>query len=324
MRSTAGGFRRLRAAAGALALALVVLPLSSAAASPTGTAQISNIQLGPLQADNGYRVRIMATCSKTDDFAQVEFSKGGHHYRITHYYSDAGRHATSCSVSKRLGSGSLRLSWGRAVWVRLRLGNAGSVHRSGHRGGCGGGVISHERKATATGTMRVSIHTRSFGRLLFHSVPAHLVRFTFAASASVLEKCRQPSLGGAASLFGGWLKGRTARIVSGYVSPAGRRWIYVNAPDNVSKRIGGQLSDGFTGGKRLFSFSSDLSSARIGGFKPFLIGTARYEATSACSQGITNGTLRGKLVLRDPISGKVRFFGSRASFVDLMRLSQRC
>jgi hypothetical protein len=57
---------------------------------------------------------------------------------------------------------------------------------------------------------------------------------------------------------------------------------------------------------------------------PFLAGSMRFMATSACSYGYTNGRLRGELVLRDPVSGTVRIFGTRAAIGTLNRDDGRC
>lgn len=278
----------------------VALPLSSAGAA---TASFKEVVVGPLTTAHGYKVEVTVDCnSKGGEFGQLAVTKGGHHYALSYtYYPRHGR-KTTCTASRKLGSGSMTVRWGAALSGKLKFGHAGSLKPINEKG-CKG-PVGHLRKVKGTGTLKMSIHSRAFGKLVIHKAPAELQKYNENLT------CTGGPSGGATDLFANW--DRFRRGVSAFRTPRGHRLVSVFVEDDAPA-VTGSMDDEFTGGAKLFSFKSNLGSAHIGSLSPLLTGGLTYTATGSCGPGYTTGTLKGKLVVHDPVLGTVRFVGKKAT-----------
>ena len=301
--------RRWRPGGILIGLAFVALPISSAAAE---------ITLGPLAASHGFKVTISAGCNGPRDYASVSVAKSGRHYRLGYNYDDDQRNATKCTASSKLRSATLTLKWGKLVHGRLKFGHAGRLKKTSEiYGDAGCTSTGHQRKVRGTGSLTIAIHRKAFGKLVIHKASAELQRF------GPPEHCG----GGSAnvvSLIAGWDNFERNVEASAY---SGQHFVYVLAPDNPGPHVGGGLDDEFFGTGSQFSFSSNLGSAQVGASNPFLTGSLKYEATTACSAdsaGHSHGTLSGELVLHDPAVGTRRFSGPSAEEPQMSRANGSC
>ena len=283
--------RRWRAGGVLLGLAMLALPVSAAGAtttSPTG------IQIGPLKLANGYSVTINSSCTAPYESTYVLVMKSGRQYSLTHDYYRATAGGTSCSTSSTLGSGTLSIRWGAPLYGKLKFSKPGRVRRLTIKS-CAYGKY---RSVTGKGSLKLNIHARALGKLNLRTVKGQIQEYTGG--------CPSPNANGV-GLYGSYKTGS----VSGFAPPKGQRSISVTAPDNVSKQVHGTTSDTFLG-QTLFSFKSNLSVAKLTGLNPFLTGTMKYKAIGTCLAGSSTGTLSGKLVLHDPVSGRFTYLGSKA------------
>lgn len=281
-----------------MGLALLALPVSSAVASSSSSTVPAGIQIGPLTVGHGYKLTIFGSCNEPDAFASVELVKAGHDYTLSHGYEYKGRGGSTCKTSSKFGSGSMTLNWGRSLSGKLKFSKAGRLKRLTFKG-CKG-TDGHYRSVTGTGTLKMAIHTGVFGKLSLHTVKGQLEEFNGSCGGG-------PSQG--TTLFASWEKGVAS--FEAYVNARGKRFVEATAPDNPTRKVRGTAADLFEG-KSLFSFHSNLSSAKVTGFDPFLTGSLKYKASSGCVNGSTSGKLSGKLVLHDPVSGTFRFIGKKA------------
>jgi hypothetical protein len=289
--------RRWRAGGILVGLAFLALPLGSAAAA-TAPPPSTAIQIGPVALGGGYKLTIIGDCNVPNAYADASVMKTGRGYTLTHYYYGAKNVSSTCKTSSKYGSGSMALKWGK-ITVKMKFGHAGSKKRLVEKG-CRG-TAGHLRHVTGTGTLNMDVHTGTFGKLNLHRVGAEILIYDGSCSGSE----------GGVALSAGFAKG--SEYVTGYTNARGKRFVGVSAPDNVSRRIRGTVSDTFES-KNVFSFSSNLSSGKIAGFSPFLSGSLKYKASTVCTTGYTTGTMTGKLVWHDPVSGTFRLVGKKASF----------
>ena len=290
-------------------LALLSWPAGSALAS---SSPAPDITVGPLTASHGFKLTIVANCNGHPDFATVSVIKSARHYSLGHYYEDTQRHASRCTAGRRLGSGSLILHWGRLVNAELSFGQAGKVRKIRQKGCPSPGRY---RRLTGTGTLQIAIHTKAFGTLEFSHVPAEFQRYDGSSCGG-----GQPGPVNTVTLSTTYRHGR--RSLDAFRSPRGKRSLYVFAPDDPARHVSGSLDDIFYGGAGLFSFDSNLTSARVGSVSRFLSGSLEYRGSGCSSQ--TTGKLTGKLVLHDPASGLMRFTGGAAEAPTLSRGDGTC
>ena len=302
--------RRWRRGGVWLAVAFLAWPAGTALA---GTAPAPDITVGPLAAGHGFKVTIVANCNGHPDFATVSVVKSGHHYSLGHYYEDTGRHASKCTATRSLGSGTLTLRWGKVASADLSFGHAGRLEKIRQRGCPSPG---HYRKLTGTGTLHLAIHAKTFGNLVFTSVPAELQRYDGTSCGGGTG----PGPTNTVSLYASYHHG--TRGLLAFKSPRGKRSLYLFAPDTLTRQVSGNMDDIFYGGSSLFSFNSDLSSARVGSVSPYLTGALTYKGRGCANQ--TSGKLRGKIVLHDPATGLMRFTGSAAESPTLTREDGVC
>ncbi|HWD65676.1 MAG TPA: hypothetical protein VG405_10910 [Solirubrobacteraceae bacterium] len=285
-------------------LTLLALPVSSAAAP----GPYPSVTVGPIAAAHGFKVEIFSGCNvRGAAFGELVMTKRGRRYTLTYdYYPRKGD--TTCTASKRLGSGKLSVRWGRALSGHLKFGQAGG-RKPIREKGCTG-PSGHYRKVRGTGSLKMAIHTKVFGKLVIHSAPAEIEVYD--------ENPTCTPAGGAGSyttFYAAWDGFR--RTLDASDTPGGHRITDVFAQDNSAAVAGsdviGRVQDVFRGGSKLFSFRSDLSSAHLGSISPLLSGGLKYTATSSCGPDYTAGTLTGKLVVHDPVLGPLRFVGSKVS-----------
>lgn len=306
--------RRWRVAGTLVGLALLALPVSSAVASSSASSVPTGIQIGPLTVGNGYKLTITGSCNYQHAYADVSLVKTGSGYTITHAYSDLKATSSSCKTSSKFGSGSMTLKWGGALSGKLKFSKAGSL-KPLHFKYCKG-TDGHYRNVTGTGTLKMAIHTGTFGRLDLHKVKAQIQEYNGTCEG---EGGNTPRT----ELFASEDKGNAE--VDAYETARGKRYVSVSAPDNVSRKVRGYADDLFEG-KSVFSFKSNLSSAKLTGSDPFLTGSLKYKASGGCTDGTTTGKLSGKLVLHDPVSGTFRFVGKKAygPSVSLSNINGNC
>ena len=297
-----------------MGLALLALPVSSALASSSSSSVPTGIEIGPMTVDHGYTLTITGSCNEPNAYVYVSLVKAGHDYTITHsyYYNSVKRAHSTCTTANNLGSGSMNVSWGGLLSGKLKFSKAGRL--KGYSVQSCKGTFGHERKVTGKGTLKMAIHTGVFGKLDLQTVKGDIQEFNGTCSGGAEET----------GLFASWDKSSAG--INAYVTPRGKRFVDVSAPDNASHSVRGSAEDVFEG-KNLFTVRSNLSSAKVTGFDPFLTGSSlKYKASSGCTNGSTTGKLSGKLVLHDPVSGTFRFIGKKATapFVSLERTNGKC
>lgn len=301
--------RRWRVGGILVCLAFMALPLSSAwAAGSTPTA--TGIQIGPIALNGGYQLTIEGSCNVPNAYTSVTVTKAGRGYTFTHSYYGAPRVLSKCTTSPKFGSGTMKLGWGKLT-VNMKFGKAGARKRLSFVG-CKG-TAGHLRHVTGKGTLKMDIHPGAFGKLNLHKVKGEILIFD--------GHCGGGASPGGVSLSAGF--GKNSQYVSGYLTPKGKRQLSAGGPDKVSRKIRGYVTDTFMG-KRLFSFSSNLSSAKLSGFSPFLTGSLRYTALAPCSSGYSQGKLKGKMALHDPVVGTLRFLGRKAEMPSMYRANGTC
>lgn len=304
-----------------LAGAFLILPLGSASAATPVFHSPPQFTIGPLAMSHGFKVTIFGGCNQKPDFANVIVTKKGHHYNLSYDYVPRSGAKTTCKVTRKLGSGSLSMRWGAALRATLKLAATGP-RKPLRLKGCTG-TFGHTRKVEGTGTLKLAIHTKVFGKLILHGVPAqiqvnggrgHCPPGGYSANFVNLTSNFPP---------------HSNRQLDAYMAPNGHRSLYVSVENYVGK-LWQDVSDTFTGSRRLFSFASDLSSAHIGSPGSLLSGSLGFSATSSCSTGSTSppefrfGNLRGKLVVHDPVLGRLSFAGAKAQQVAISRGPYSC
>lgn len=151
------------------------------------------------------------------------------------------------------------------------------------------------------GILKLAIHPGVFGSLDLHRVKAQIQQISGDCGG----------VGGSGVTLGaGWGKHNAAGLQA-YVNSRGKRLVSAYAPDNLSAKVLGSVDDLFRG-PGLFSFHTNLRFGKVSAFKPFLTGSLKYNASGRCSQGSTTGTLTGRIVLHDPVSGRYVYAGRSA------------
>lgn len=280
-----------------MCLAFLALPVTGAGAATSPT-YATGIQIGPLAMGHGYKLTISDTCN-APGVASAVLSKSGRGYTIGHYYNyyKAGK-GSNCKTSRKLGSGSITLSWGTALSGKLRFANAGRRRRLA----CDRTTIGRQREATGTGTLKIAIHPGVFGRFDLHRVKGQI--------QEISGDCGGAGASGV-SLGAGWETKAGRAGLQAYKNSRGKKAIYADVPDNLGSKVLGTTDDVFRG-SGVFSFQSNLSSGRMSAFNPFLTGSLKYTATGQCSAGTTMGKMTGRMVLHDPVSGRFVYASRRA------------
>jgi hypothetical protein len=274
---------------------------AAAATSPAG------ILIGPIKAAHGYSVTVAQTACPPSSSSglTIEFSKGSklsisHELSISHDYSGG---ASTCSVVGKLSSGFVSARWGRLATIKVRIKKVGKVKKLKPPRGCTGRVGT-ERRAVATGTLKIAIHPGVFGRIKVRKAAAFLQRFgtlschpSGATDVTVL------------GTFGGLTLSAT--------QPAkGRRSVLISG---TGATLAGGIKDEVfldaVGGSSLFNVAPSLASATIGKAGSLLEGSMTFTGLPACagSPGARNGSFSGSLVVRDPVLGSLTLAGSQAT-----------
>jgi hypothetical protein len=267
---------------------------AAAAASPAG------ISIGPIKAAHGYSVTVSeAACppSATNGLT-IEFSKGSK-LSITHDYSGG---ASTCSVSGKLASGSVSANWPGLATIKLRVNKRGKLVKLRPPRGCTG-TVGTERRAVATGTLKIAIHPGVFGRIKVRKAVAFVQRFGTL-------NCH-PSGAGDVTVYGTF--GQLS--LSATQPPKGRRSVLISGPATaLAGGIKDELLIGAEGGSSLFNAPS-LASATIGTAGSVIMGSLAFTGLPVCSgsSGAANGSFSGALVVRDPVLGPVTLAGSQAT-----------
>jgi hypothetical protein len=277
-----------------LSLAAVSLSGATAAAStvPTG------IQIGPLTVGSGYKLTIVGECNIKNAYVNVTATKTGSGYTFTHSYYGARNVGSTCTTSRSHGSGKMTVKWGKLT-VRMKFSKAGRTRRLTEKG-CTG-TFGHYRRVRGKGTLKMDIHPGAFGKLDLSKAKGEILIYDGTNGS-----CGGPS--NETAMFSDFARGK--EYVTGY-SLGSRRFAAIGVPDNVSRRIRGSAYDVFRS-KKVFTFNSNLSKSKIVGFGSFLSGSLSYKASSTCTSGYTTGSVKGKLVLHDPVLGRFALVGRHA------------
>jgi hypothetical protein len=307
--------RRTRIGLLALCTALVVLPAGSAAADGGGG---RDIIIGPLNMHHGFKVTIDAfSCGQRFQSVSVGYLKAGSGYSIDHYYGGPAK-SSSCRAATRLTGGRARARWGRIFNMRMSFGHASGLKRIKDPPDCTG-PYGHYRTVEGTGTLKLSIHAKALGRLNLSHVKAMIEEF------STKLNCKPPSVSSSqVTLAGPFISGD----LSATLLPSGKRtlFFYAYGHDNPAKGVSGTAEGSFTSrSSSLFSVSSNLSSAKVGSFSPYLTGGMTFTGNSSCTtnSNVENGSLSGTLTLHDPV-GKFTLAGPSPYPSELSRGSNYC
>jgi hypothetical protein len=297
------GRRALIALAFTAALLAALPVVALADGSRPGT---TGFVIGPLHAKDGVTVTIYGSgrCSGRTGYLSVDYSKGGARASISHSYLDSKAKA-SCSVARNLRGGRLQVRWGSLLRISVRFTHAGAARKPTRIPDCRqfGGL---DRFAQASGTMLLDIHAKQFGRIRVRSAHVLLTR-------SPRLKCHPPEASSREiDLIVDFGQGPSisASSLSLFANqpPRGQRMLDITGfADHPGQGITGTVGAFFEGGASLFSAASNLSSAHVGADRPLLTGQLKFTALPACpgSPDAVNGTLSGRLVLHDPVLGKL-------------------
>jgi len=286
-------------------LAVAVLACLAAAIGASSAAAAANppgIAIGPIKVHHGYSLTVFdSSCAANTSALTFAFSKGGSRLNVTDDYS--GGPPSRCSVSKKLGSGSLSAAWPGLATIKLAVRNAGKLTKPKVPPGCHGSGGSG-RSARVTGTLKVAIDPGEFGAVNLHGAPA------------ILDKSGNYSCGtsgGSAVTVFGDLQLAT---ISALQPRKGQRSIFITVPGTG---LPGGIKDDFDlfaqGGKSVFNAPSSLDSATIGAERPYLTGSLSFTALPPCSTKVAarNGSFSGTLAVHDPVLGNYGLIGSSAS-----------
>ena len=288
----------------------------------------SDLLVGPVKGKHGFKVYFGADCNSSgSDYAYVEAINGseklfadaadGHHVLYHEYYDDSK--PVSCSAANSLGSAKFTAHWGKHFKVNLKFGHAGKVKKIKAPPGCTGNE-GYEREVKGKGSYRVDIHPNGLGLLTGDSVKAELEVYQDNYT------CPPPSgtTPTYVDLEGEWDKGYQ-ELYAYSASNTKTRYLEFYKSDNISGGIDGYLYDLFTArNTKLFSYKSNLTSAKTGPSGSLVTGSLTYKATDTCTDGETTGVYHGKLVLHDPVSGPVRYKGKQSKDNYLYRSNGTC
>lgn len=299
--------RRGRVGCLALLAALVVLPAGSALADG-GSSTHPNMTL-TFKAKHGWHMSISAIgCGAKGSFVDLTAVKTGSHFTFSHYYNGPARKA-GCSGSKTLRSGKVHAYWGSLFRLKMTVAGAGAKTTIPLPKGEGcTGVWGHQRAVKAHGMLNMRIHKGVLG----HIQLTHVKGIMQIYDSSKNFKCTgggTGSGGGAKSTFADGSFGGNRYLSAIKNDHTGSTSVTASGSHKLGSKVFESISDTFTGAP--FTFSKDLTSAKIGSATRFMSGSVSFTGAS-CSPGWANGTWNsGTLKVHDGLS-KVSFVGGAA------------
>ncbi len=286
----------------ALLVALLALPAGSALADG-GSSTHPNMTL-TFKAKHGWHMSITAYgCGAKGSGVSLSAAKTGSHYSFNHYYSGPAR-KSGCSGSKTLNSGKLHAYWGRLFRLKMRVSGAGGKTTIPLPKGAGcTGVWGHQRAVKAHGTLTMRIHKGVLG----HIHLTHVKGMMLIYDSSKNFKCTGGGSGPKSTFgFGSFSSSGNHYLTAFKNDHTGSTSVSASDSRKLGSRVFESIGDTFSGAP--FTFSKDLTSAKIGSITGFMSGSVSFTGT-ACSPGWANGTWSsGTVKVHDGLS-KMSFVG---------------
>ncbi len=307
-------FGRLTATGGAVLAVLAVVLSATAGTAGAATyapTTFTSQEIGPIKTAHGWTMFLNESdCGQKESLLDVYYTRDlGKHEVVAHDYLGG---ASTCTLSSTdPAGGTLTAHWGKLLDISLQFVDPGAVKQDPAPKGCTG-VGPTVVDEVASGTITARFHPAVLG-----AVSAHSAR-TFANEYSVTavenESCKNVGFTGLDIGFGkGLLPDRSVvAAASGH-----QREIDIDDEngDRPAKGIFGDTSFLLTGPSKLFTWSHNLMHAAVKVKSKEVTGSFRFTGLAMCpgSPDARNGTLAGTLSIDDPILGKVRLNGTRAT-----------
>jgi len=283
--------------------------LAAAAQADGGGPGSRSITIGPIAVRQHFKLFIGAfNCSTPHASLTVNFSRGNAAFSVGESFDDA-KAKVSCRVSRSLGSGAIKASWGGALRLNVRLGHPRGraiVSKTCSERG------ARTRAVIATGTIDVALGGKALGRVGRRRAPATINQMG-------AYKCKSTATAKLISLIVDYKTDEASLFASQPVR--GKRTVSINytlaGPDGTTRTI-----DLFSqGGAKVFNAASDLGSAIVRAHPPALTGSLKFSALPACpgDPNARNGSLSGALTLRLPFARPLTLGSSKVSMAFIAR-----
>lgn len=247
----------------------VLLGTVGAMAAPAGAAPSLGPALfvGPVRVHHGYRLHLADfNCVRHGSLAAVDFARDYPGVEEGHIVAPAKSRCRAHGLS----SASLSAKLGKFGAVALVFHKRGKIRRQLDRGCTGKGA--EIQRGTATGTLRLAIDPKFFGRISRVRLPA-------ALEGPIHERCRAPADSSRTITLTGFTGGA---IIGAIQHPSGRSLVVIDALGRLGKQVLTTDSVEFAGGPSLFDVSPTLDSARLGGRAPIAKGELTFTRDAAC------------------------------------------
>lgn len=283
----------------ALVVALFALPAGSAFADG-GSSNHPSMTL-TFKAKHGWHMTISAYgCGAKGSSVFLTATKTGSHYVFSHGYNGPAR-KSGCSAAKTLNSGKLHAYWGRLFHLKMSVVGAGPKTSLALPKGCTG-TPGHQRAIKAHGTLNMTIHKRVLGHIRLTHLKGVMQLF------GTISKCTGgthfPKMTFAYGTFG------SHGLFASKNDHTGSTSVTVSGNGKLGSGVFEGFGDTFTGAP--FTFSKDLTSAKVGSITGFMSGSVSFTGTQ-CSPGWANGAWKsGTLKVHDGLS-KAKLVGSLAA-----------
>jgi hypothetical protein len=275
----------------------LALPAGSALADG-GSATHPSMTLS-FKAKHGWHMSITAfECGAKGSGVDLGALKTGSHFTFSHYFSGPAK-KSGCSASKTLNSGKLHAYWGKLFRLKMTVAGAGAKKTIPLPKGCTG-TLGHQRAVKAHGTLNMRIHKGVLG----HIQLTHVKGIMQIYDSSKNYKCTGSGTGPKSTFAFGSFGNRYLSAVKN--DHTGSTSVSAGGFGKLGSKVFESIGDTFTGAP--FTFSKDLTSAKIGSATGFMSGSVSFTGTS-CSPGWDNGTWSsGTLKVHDGLS-KMMFVG---------------
>jgi hypothetical protein len=265
-------------------LALVCAAALPAAASAATTADFT---FGPVK-DHGYEVEGVVTPTTTHSYSLGFVFSRKVKDQAENYVMDYQK-AVKLSPTKSLGATSFKTSLGADGSVSLKFKPTGALKKIARPGGdeilgCTFGKVP-ARAGKAIGSFTFKTGT-AFGTLHGHNVSARMMRLNSKAKCKK-QSIYQMELNGSSALQNNFLLAYHVGKLTG-VSAS-----YLNIPSGGLFDISGSIDQ--LKPSSMFSYKTNLSSARLSVSGAFMSGTARFTRTSTCTAGFAFGSIQGSI-----------------------------
>ncbi len=265
----------------------VVLATIGAMAAPAVAAPStgSALFLASLRVRHGYQLHIDAlNCGKHRSLVEINFAK---HHPWAEEDHGVVPVKSRCRAARGLSSASVSARLGKSGAIRLVFHKRGRLRRHRDPGCRGRGALI--QSGTVTGTLRLAIDPKFFGRVSRVRLPATL-------EGPIHERCPAPPGSSQTITLTAFTGGA---IIGALAQPNGRSLVVIDALGKIGKHVLTVDSVGFTGGPGIFDVAPTLDSARVTGHAPAATGELTFTRDTACQgdpQG-GGGQLQGLLRL---------------------------